>query len=168
MKAILLFYDLDIELQYFPIIVIRVLIAFIAGCLIGLERESFVDLPFSQYGAIFRTYSLVCIGSCLFVIAAKFGFKTDRVAAQIVTGVGFLGAGIIYKNKVIKGIPTASGIWVTAAIGMLFGCGFYATGILATVLAYFIMDLPHRFQKLFLRMIRKNDPIVHPLKTDND
>ena len=152
-----MFPDLGMEIHNILTILPRVLTAFLAGCLIGWERESYVDLPFSRCGSVFRTYALVCLGSCLFTVSAQFGFKTDRVAAQIVSGVGFLGAGVILKDHVIKGVPTATGIWVSAAIGMLFGGGLYISGFMATILTYFIMDLPHRFPQIFTRHKLKYD-----------
>ncbi len=103
--------------------VVRILLAVAAGGLIGLERE------FRDKAAGFRTLILICVGSALFTIASQAlaGDKDPtRIAAQIVTGVGFLGAGVIVRDagRVI-GLTTAAAIWLTAAIGMALGGGYY-------------------------------------------
>lgn len=98
-----------------PTILLRLFLAFIAGAVMGLERERFMKGVNRQRGAGFRTYSLVCFGSCLFGLASIYGFSSSgvnndpgRVAAQVVTGMGFLGAGAIIKlNGNVKGLTTA-------------------------------------------------------------
>lgn len=155
--------SLYIELNNISAIVLRLVIAFIAGGFIGWERETYTDLPISHRGSIFRMYALVCFGSCMFTVAGIFGFSAhdpDRIAAQVVTGVGFLGAGIILKDKVgiIRGLPTAAGMWVSASIGLMIGAGHYITGCVGTFLAFLIMDIPHRFPKLFSSINSKDDP----------
>lgn len=142
------------ELQNLPSIILRLVLAFIAGGLIGWERERYVDLPLSHHGSIFRMYALVCIGACMYTVVGDTGFTTsapDRIAAQVVSGVGFLGAGVILKDNggIIRGLPTAAGIWVSAAIGLMIGARYFLSGILGTGLAYLIMDLPHRFPMMF-------------------
>jgi putative Mg2+ transporter-C (MgtC) family protein len=122
--------------------------ALIAGGLIGLER-SFHGRP-----AGFRTHTLVCVGSSLLMLVTLYQWqwlpgvpmetvRTDptRMAQGIMTGIGFLGAGVIYKEGVnIHGLTTAASIWITAAIGILFGVGFYFPAILATALALGILS----------------------------
>jgi len=101
-----------------------------------------------------RTYALVTLGVTLFTIISKYGFSdaagTDfdpsRVAAQIVTGIGFLGAGIvIFKGTKIEGLTTASGLWVSAAIGMAIGAAMYSVAIAAAIIAFTVMVVMRRF-----------------------
>ncbi|WP_176699942.1 MgtC/SapB family protein [Neobacillus massiliamazoniensis] len=148
--------DITNELHYLPVIILRLVLAFIAGSVIGWERETSADLPVDHHGSMYRMFALVCIGACMFTVAGQFGFAKsltapDRVASNVVTGVGFLGAGLIFKDKIgeIRGLPTAVGIWVSAAIGVMIGAGNYISGLVGAVLAYFIMDMPHRFPGLF-------------------
>ena len=118
-------------------IAVRLLLAAIFGLAVGYERRS-ADKP-----AGLRTLSLVCLGSAIFTIISAFGFETadqSRVAAQIVTGVGFLGAGTILRSGVtISGLTTAATIWATAAIGMAVGSGLYKESVSGTVLVLGIL-----------------------------
>jgi len=118
-------------------IAVRLLLAAIFGLAVGYERRS-ADKP-----AGLRTLSLVCLGSAIFTIISAFGFETadqSRVAAQIVTGVGFLGAGTILRSGVtISGLTTAATIWATAAIGMAVGSGLYIESVSGTVLVLGIL-----------------------------
>lgn len=140
-----------------PTILLRLFLAFIAGAIMGLERERFFKDMNRQKGAGFRTYSLVCFGSCLFGLASIYGFSSSgvnddpgRVAAQVVTGVGFLGAGAIIKfNGQVKGLTTAAGMWVASAIGLLFSAGMYITAIFAAFFAYLTLDFHRLFPHLF-------------------
>jgi putative Mg2+ transporter-C (MgtC) family protein len=112
---------------------LRLVLAGVAAGLLGIEREV-QDKPAGT-----RTFAVVGIGACLFTIAAERAFSggddpTSRVVAQIVTGIGFLGAGTIIQVKDrVEGLTTAAGIWAVAAVGMTFGFGLYALGIGATV-----------------------------------
>jgi putative Mg2+ transporter-C (MgtC) family protein len=122
--------------------------ALIAGGVIGLER-SFHGRP-----AGFRTHTLVCVASSLLMLVTLYQWqwlpgvlletvRTDptRMAQGIMTGIGFLGAGVIYKERVsIHGLTTAASIWITAAIGILLGVGFYVPATLATVLVLGILS----------------------------
>ena len=140
-----------------PAILLRLFLAFVAGAVMGWERERFYKDVNRQKGAGFRTYSLVCFGSCLFGLVSIYGFPTTgvnydpgRVAAQVVTGMGFLGAGAIIKsNGSVKGLTTAAGMWVASAIGLMFSAGMYVTAIIASLLAYLILDLHKLFPRLF-------------------
>ena len=118
-------------------IAVRLLLAAIFGLAVGYERRS-ADKPVGL-----RTLSLVCLGSAIFTIISAFGFETadqSRVAAQIVTGVGFLGAGTILRSGVtISGLTTAATIWATAAIGMAVGSGLYIVSVSGTVLVLVIL-----------------------------
>lgn len=115
---------------------LRLIAAIAGGAIIGLERELH-DKP-----AGFRTNILICLGAALFTLLsvrlAEFGTLVDRsrIAAQVVTGVGFLGAGAIiqFRGNVI-GLTTAATIWTVASVGMAFGAGFFALGAASTVLA---------------------------------
>ncbi|ARU63737.1 hypothetical protein CBW65_01045 [Tumebacillus avium] len=126
----------------------------------GLEREKNLKTGKFHTGAGFRTYSLVCLGSCMFALASEYGFPTTgatydpgRVAAQVVAGVGFLGAGTIIKDGrgFVRGLTTAAGLWVAAAIGLMIGAGMYLSGLLSAVLAFVILDAHHLFPRLFER-----------------
>ena len=111
----------------------RLIIAFLVGALIGAERE------YRSKAAGFRTVILVTMGSCLFTLLSikMVGDSADqsRIAANIVTGIGFLGAGAIYRDKIsIRGITTATTIWVAAALGMAIGSGEYEAAALVTAI----------------------------------
>lgn len=124
------------------IVILRLLVAMLCGMALGTERVV------ANKAAGLRTYSLVALGSALFVIISETvismhhaGLNADplRVASQIVTGIGFLGAGIIMvRDDHVTGITTASGIWVAAAIGTAAGFGFFSIAIAATIMTLFI------------------------------
>ncbi|GED34610.1 MgtC/SapB family protein [Brevibacillus centrosporus] len=143
--------------QELPTILLRLFLAFLAGAIMGWERERFIKDVSRTRGAGFRTYSLVCFGSCLFGLASIYGFSSSgvnqdpgRVAAQVVTGMGFLGAGAIIKyNGSVKGLTTAAGMWVASAIGLMFSAGMYITAIVAAFFAYLTLDFHRLFPKLF-------------------
>lgn len=121
-------------------LVLRLLVAGMLGAIIGLDRE------YRAKEAGFRTHFLVSLGSALFMVISQYGFAGvavingagydgARVAAQIVSGIGFLGAGtIIFHKQFIRGLTTAAGLWATAGIGMAVGGGMYFIGCAATVL----------------------------------
>lgn len=126
----------------------RLLLAAFLGLILGLERE-YIGKP-----AGMRTYALVSLGSALFTIISKFGFldsagvalDPSRVAAQIVTGIGFLGAGIIVLQGIkLRGVTTASGIWVSAAIGMAAGTGLYLISLTGTLVAVILIAVMRKF-----------------------
>ncbi len=121
-------------------IIFQLFLAALLGGLIGLERER------KSWFAGLRTHMLVCIGSTLIMIVSQYGFKNalvdqlvmldpSRVAAQVVSGIGFLGAGtiIFWKNK-IKGLTTAASLWAIAAVGLAIGGGLYVAAIITTLL----------------------------------
>jgi len=123
---------LDLELM------LRVLLAFILGGVIGYERET------TQRPAGLRTHMLVAAGAAAFTIVSIYAFigqgtvrDPARVAAQIVTGVGFLGAGTIWRtSNTVRGLTTAASIWLVAAVGMLVGTGLYVLAIFTTVCGF--------------------------------
>ncbi|BAP30319.1 MgtC family magnesium (Mg2+) transporter [Chryseobacterium sp. StRB126] len=114
-----------------------IFISVILGLLIGAERE------YRNKSAGLRTFILVCFGACLFtILSIKIGAANpDRLAANIITGIGFLGAGVIFKgeNK-IEGITTATTIWATASIGMAVGSGYVYFSLLGTALVLIILS----------------------------
>lgn len=133
----------------YPEIIMRILVALILGGVIGLERQ-YHDKP-----AGFATNTLICVGSAVFAMlsilsAYYLGGDPARIAAQIVAGVGFLGAGSILRdgNK-ISGLTTAAGIWLVAAVGMAVGYGHYFVGMVATasvlILQLFVRKLMNAF-----------------------
>src|SRR5690242_6798546 len=116
---------------------IKILLSLLIGSMIGAERE------FRNKSAGFRTIILITLGSTLFTILSyRMGAHTapERIASNIVVGIGFLGAGVIFKNDDrISGLTTASAIWLAAALGMCIGNGYYTLSILITVLALFVL-----------------------------
>jgi len=128
-------------------IIFQLLAAVILGGLVGLERE------YKRKEAGLQTYSLVCLGSCIFTIISTeiskiytdflnqsiISFDPSRIILAIATGIGFIGAGvIIHRHEHIEGITTAAGLWATAAIGTAIGFKFYFTAIVASILIIFI------------------------------
>jgi putative Mg2+ transporter-C (MgtC) family protein len=116
---------------------LRLALAAVLGAAVGLERE------LRDREAGLRTHLLVALGSALFTIAGAYGFHTlrtdpTRVAAQIVTGIGFLGAGaIIRQGFIVRGLTTAATLWVVAAIGLAVGAGYYSGAVIATAVVLF-------------------------------
>ncbi len=125
----------------------RLLLAAFLGGVIGIERER------REWAAGLRTHMLVCLGAALAIIVSAFGFgdvlghegvmlDPSRIAAQVISGIGFLGAGTILflqREQVIRGLTTAAGLWAVAAIGLAAGSGMYIAAVLATVVAALIM-----------------------------
>lgn len=123
--------------------IIRMLVAALVGGVIGYERELRGKV------AGIRTHVLVALGACLFMIISQYGFtgadKFDaaRVAASVVGGLGFLGGGIIMKNRHVSGLTTAAGIWVTGAIGMAAGAAMYELAVLGAFLLLICAEAAH-------------------------
>lgn len=117
--------------------VLKIVLSAVAGCLVGLERE------IRRKPAGFRTLALISVGATIFTICSyKLGIDAnrDRVAANIITGVGFLGAGVIFRNNgSVSGITTAATIWVAAALGMLIGIGEYWLSLITLALSLVIL-----------------------------
>jgi putative Mg2+ transporter-C (MgtC) family protein len=134
----LLFYMVDFTFSYLEAeLLAKVLFAGLLGLLVGVERQG------GQKGAGMRTFCLICMGSALFTVLSVSGFSANnepsRVAAQIVTGIGFIGAGVIWRQKdeeALRGITTAAAIWVASAIGVAVGLGFYVSSL---TIAFFTM-----------------------------
>lgn len=138
----------------------RIILAFFCGAFIGRERK------YRGKGAGTKTHAIVAIASCLLMIISQYGFMDfvknysgtgvninhdpSRIAAQIVTGIGFLGAGMIFiHKKTITGLTTAAGIWATAGIGMSVGAGMYFISIATTLLIIIVQYLSHTKLKFF-------------------
>ena len=129
---------------------IRIVLAAILGAMVGLERTK------QQKDAGIRTHCIVALTSGVFMILSKYAFidvvalagskgaDPSRIASQVVTGISFLGAGVIFKNAnfAIKGLTTAAGMWATSAIGMAIGAGLYWVGLVGT--AACVAPLPYR------------------------
>ncbi len=126
-------------------IILRLGVATLLGCLIGLERERRI------WAAGMRTHMLVCVGSALFMLVSLFGFTDapvapnvmldpSRVASQVASGIGFLGAGtIIFRRDAVRGLTTAASLWVVAAIGLAAGGGLFLAAAATTILALVIL-----------------------------
>ena len=153
-------------------ILIRLSLASLFGALIGLERER------KDWTAGLRTHMMVCVGSCLTMMVSAFGFSdilgTDhvvldpsRIAAQVISGIGFIGAGTILflKQGTIRGLTTASGLWTVAAIGLATGSGLYfaagTTTIVALIILWALKPLEQIYSKKFkqktLRIVTRPD-----------
>lgn len=129
-------------------ILLDILLAAVLGFSIGFERK----LRSKEAGI--RTHTIVCIGSALYMVISKYAFDSSadaaRVAAQIVAGIGFLGAGIIvYRQHEVHGLTTAAGVWATAGVGMACGGQKYILAVGATMLMVFAQWLLHRKWKIF-------------------
>lgn len=123
----------------------RLLCASLLGGLVGFERERLL------WAAGLRTHMLVCIGSCLIIIVSAYGFHDvigdknvvldpSRIAAQVVSGVGFLGAGtILFRGEAVKGLTTAASLWAVAGIGLAAGSGLYVGAVASTVIVLAVL-----------------------------
>lgn len=145
-------------------IVIRVLSSLLLGFAIGLEREMT-----NKYAGL-RTNILVCLGACIFTIISIYGFPevsvsgnelgtrdTARVAAQVVTGIGFIGGGTVLRHgATVLGLTTAATLWISAAIGMACGAGMYGLALTATVLSILVLISVRLFEKNVLISSTKN------------
>lgn len=140
-------------------LLIRIALAGFLGGMIGIERQ----LRAKEAGL--RTHILVSMGSAMFMIVSKYGFEDiirehhvaldpSRIAAQVVSGMGFLGAGtIIIQKQIVKGLTTAAGMWVTAAIGLVIGSGLYEIGIYGAFLTLIVLEV---FRQLSNRLLSRH------------
>ena len=143
--------------------IIRLFMSLAMGFLLGLERELT-----NKYAGL-RTHILVCLGACIFTLLSIYGFPTyapgdnivvdnatgirdtSRVAAQIVTGIGFIGAGTVLRNgPMVFGLTTAATLWIAASIGMACGAGMYGIALISTVLSVAVLTLIRIFERQFL------------------
>lgn len=120
-------------------VIVQLVLAAILGGVLGIERE-YRDKP-----AGLRTYLLVCVGAALFTILSREGFQGStvdptRIAANVVVGIGFIGAGaILHRKTKIEGLTTAAGLWIVAAIGMAVGSQYYVVAIAVTIMVLSIL-----------------------------
>ncbi len=164
-------------------ILIRLSLASLFGALIGLERER------KNWTAGLRTHMMVCVASSLIMIVSSFGFSDilgtehvaldpSRVAAQVVSGIGFIGAGTILFSRqgVVHGLTTAAGLWAVAAIGLATGGGLYfaagATTIIALLILWAIKPFERAFSRKFnkrsLKIVTGNTKLIKDLLEDDD
>ena len=127
-------------------LIIRLVMAGLMGGLIGFERE------FRAKEAGLRTHFIVALGSALFMIISQYAFSdkfdSSRVAAQVVSGIGFIGAGvIIFQKNVVRGVTTAAGLWVSAAIGLACGAEMYVVAGAATLMTALCLEAMHFFHR---------------------
>ena len=142
--------------QYWPaiLIVLKLLLAMACGGAIGLERE------LSRKAAGLRTNVLICIGAALYMIVSRHiggeaGTDPARLAAQVVTGIGFLGAGVILRSRgSVTGLTTAATIFVVCALGICIGAGLFALGVFTTALIVVILVLMRRVERAILKHSR--------------
>ena len=126
--------------------ILRLLLAAALGAIIGYQRRK------AGKAAGLRTHILICFGAALFTVASIYGFgapgETARVAAGVVAGIGFIGAGAIIRGGegIVAGLTTAATIWVVAGIGLVAGAGLYLVSAVATVIALIILLLPRHIQ----------------------
>jgi putative Mg2+ transporter-C (MgtC) family protein len=146
--------------------VFRLLLAALLGGIVGMERGS-GDRP-----AGFRTHILVCAGSALIMLVSMYGFEgfdrtpfrypqnrdSARIAAQVVSGIGFLGAGtILHEGITVRGLTTAASLWMISSIGLATGAGMYFVGVAATVITFLTLTAFHSVEKRFAVANSKSD-----------
>lgn len=126
-------------------LLLRIFVAMILGMLIGNERKN------RMKSAGMRTHALVALGSALMMVVSKYGFTDTvqgdgaRLAAQVVSGVGFLGAGMIFvRHNLVSGLTTAAGVWTTAGIGLTIGAGMYFVGVFSALMMVIMQNLSHK------------------------
>lgn len=157
-------------------IMIRLVFAAILGGIVGVERE------YNRHPAGFRTHLLVCVGACLVMLLAMFGFQDymeknaefvnfdpSRLAAYVVSGIGFLGAGtIIVQGVSVRGLTTAASIWVVAGIGLSIGVGMYIAGIFTTGIVILSLVFLNKVEDSFFKRKKEMQVIVvHAKPGDN-
>lgn len=143
-------------------VIIRILVAFLLGGALGVERG------LKQRPAGLRTYMLVCVGACMIMLTNQYiyqVFQTGdpvRMGAQVVSGIGFLGAGtiIVTKHSQIKGLTTAAGLWAAAAVGLATGIGFYEAAIAGAVVIFITLTVLNRLDMKMHRKARYFDMYI--------
>ena len=125
--------------------IIQIIAAFVAGGLLGLERE------YHSKPAGFRTMILICVGSCLFtILSGTFTLNPDRIASNIITGIGFIGAGVVFKEGInVRGITSAATIWIAASIGMCIGLKLYGLATMVSVLVLIVLIVLSKLEEAF-------------------
>ena len=143
------------EVTYLAV-VLRIFVAVVVGGILGLERGM------KNRPAGLRTYMLVCVGACVIMLTNQYIFQVFgsgdpvRMGAQVVSGIGFLGAGtiIVTRRNQIKGLTTAAGLWSAAGVGLALGVGFYEAALAGTVAVFFVMTLLQRMDNKLHRRRR--------------
>jgi putative Mg2+ transporter-C (MgtC) family protein len=136
-------FDFDYELG------LRLMLSLAIGTLIGIERE------YRSKAAGLRTMIIICLGSTIFTQISTLigGTSHDRIASTIVTGIGFLGAGVIFKDGFsVSGLTTATTIWICAALGMAVGAGQYFISLVGSVIVLFVLTLLEKVQRIIEKM----------------
>jgi len=148
------------------IILFRIALSVALGFVLGIERELY------KRPAGLRTHVLVCIASCLIMLVSMYGFEGGdpaRLAAQVVSGIGFLGAGAIIRgDKDIKGITTAATIWMSAMLGLSCGNGFYFGAILVTICSLIILTIFRRFETKMAASSKYKSKVYMVLKEEEE
>lgn len=150
------------------VMVIRLVVAAILGGIVGIERGS-GDRP-----AGFRTHILVCVGSALFMLVSLYGEEdigqrrdSARIAAQVVSGIGFLGAGtILHEGLTIRGLTTAASLWMVSAIGLAAGSGMYFLSSVATIITMITLVTFHTWEKRFAANSRSDRQFIRIITTN--
>lgn len=161
-----LFDELITEIAANGYLIIRMLFSAVCGAFIGFERSR------RQKDAGIRTHMIVALGAALAMIVSKYGFfdllqyeglraDASRIASNVITGVGFLGAGVIFvKDVSIKGLTTAAGIWATASVGLAIGAGMYTVGIGATLVMILFQLFFHKFFRSFENTVNEFTVVI--------
>jgi len=128
--------------------IISMLMSILCGGIIGFERE------YKSKSAGFRTIVLISLGSTIFTIVSGHGAGSDdRISANIITGIGFIGAGVIFKDQIsIRGLTTAAVIWTSAAIGMTTGIGYHALAFVFTIITLGLLLMAGRIEKIISKL----------------
>ena len=146
--------------------ILRLVVAAVLGSIVGIERERL------NWVAGLRTHMLVCVGSALFMIVSFSGFADvlgqehvgvdpSRIAAQVVSGIGFLGAGtIVFRSKVVRGLTTAASLWTVAAVGLAVGGGLYVAAATTTGLIVLILAGIKPMERRLFRARRRQTPLL--------
>ncbi len=130
-------------------IIVKMVLALLCGGILGFERER------KKRAAGFRTYMLVCLGSALVMMTNQYIYETyqtgdpARMAAQVISGIGFLGAGtiIVTRHNRVKGLTTAAGLWTSACVGLAIGIGFYEAAIIGALMIFVAMVIMHGMER---------------------
>lgn len=135
-------------------IIVRIALSALLGGLIGMEREV------HRHEAGLRTHILVSMGSALIMLTSQYVFDIykgvatvdpSRIAAGVITGIGFLGAGTIIRyGMAVKGLTTAASLWVTSAVGLAVGCGFYLAGVFTTIVVIIVLLFFRNLEKILV------------------
>lgn len=136
--------DFTVELED----MVAMIVSIICGGAIGFERE------YKNKSAGFRTIILISLGSTIFTIVSRHGVGTDdRISANIITGIGFIGAGVIFKDKIsVRGLTTAAVIWTSAAIGMTAGIGYHALALCLTIITLAVLLMVTKVERMIAQL----------------